>query len=365
MNKLGFFVAAAALFGLTNTVARFGAVSGALVMVAIAVSFAVLASGEFVALAVAGGALGAFAGNFLAAYSPFASGALLVALCFAERTTRVRGRYARIVHVGASLLGGGIAGVLAAAFESSSLTVHGVATIVSAVLVSLPLLVEADDPVAHALDAAANEIGGPIEPTLREGAELRRHTDASVLDRTEAKRVNKTWASLLRLTESRLRLTRTQLSRGVDLRTAFAVAPVGAAPAPVVATGPVIVATPAVAAPAPVALGAAEASVEGSVEGVAAEAPANANAGASSPATLEAPDPPPAPLPARPVSPAAAVMSMLDQRIADHVAALSRAYTAVSAARAAAVGLDDADLKHVEAVGESLDNVSRAMLEVK
>ncbi|MFO0678358.1 MAG: hypothetical protein U0169_17605 [Polyangiaceae bacterium] len=327
MNKIAFFVAALALFGLSGAVLRFGAVSGALVMVALTVAFAVAASGEFLALAVAGGALGAFAADVLAGTSPFASGAILVAACFAERTTRVRGKHARIVHVGAALLGGGIAGALSAAFGDRTITVHAVATIVSAVLVALPLLIEADDPVAHTLDLAATEIGGPIEATLREGAELRRHTDPHVLDRAEAKRVNKTWSSLLRLTESRMKLARST-HRG------FRADAKPAAPAPADTT----------AAPTAPAVPAVPAESESPASGVVPSADVNE---------------------AKPISPALAVMAMLDQRIREHVAALSRAYTAGSTARAAAVGVDDAALKNVETVGESLENVSRALLEVK
>jgi hypothetical protein len=60
-----------------------------------------------------------------------------------------------------------------------------------------------------------------------------------------------------------------------------------------------------------------------------------------------------------------AVVGMLDQRLADHVSVLSRAYTAVDAVRAARIGIDDAALKNVESMGESLDDVSRALVEVR
>jgi hypothetical protein len=56
---------------------------------------------------------------------------------------------------------------------------------------------------------------------------------------------------------------------------------------------------------------------------------------------------------------------MLDQRIDEHVNVLARAYTAVDTAAAAAVSLDDTALKNVEHVGESLEEVSRAMVEVR
>jgi hypothetical protein len=59
------------------------------------------------------------------------------------------------------------------------------------------------------------------------------------------------------------------------------------------------------------------------------------------------------------------VLGMVDQRLAEHVTILSKAYTAVDTARAAAVGLDDADLRTIESMGDSLEDVSRAMVEVK
>lgn len=56
---------------------------------------------------------------------------------------------------------------------------------------------------------------------------------------------------------------------------------------------------------------------------------------------------------------------MIDQKIADHVAALTRAYTAVDTARAAELGLDDEAARGVDAVGETLEEVSRALVDVK
>ena len=64
-------------------------------------------------------------------------------------------------------------------------------------------------------------------------------------------------------------------------------------------------------------------------------------------------------------SPADAVRKMVDQRIADHVTALARAYTATDTAHAAELGLDDAAVRSVEAAGETLEDVSRACVEVK
>ena len=53
----------------------------------------------------------------------------------------------------------------------------------------------------------------------------------------------------------------------------------------------------------------------------------------------------------------------VDQRIAEHVDSLNRMYTAADAASAAGLSLDDAALRSVETTLETLDEVSKAMME--
>lgn len=289
MRKLTLLLCAAATFGAAPYAARLGVVGGSLLLVALGVMLAVAASEGLNALAIGSGAVGALASGVLGTVSPAVAAASLVGLAYAERSSRVRGRNARVVHVGISLGAGALAGALAGAFDAASLAVRGVAVVVAAVLVGLPLLVDADDPVAHALDSGAELITGPSKDALREGAELRRTSHDVPLDRATEKRVQSTWSALLRLAEVRGRLERTHAARA-----------------------------------------------------------ARAAAAQSSAA-----------------SPADQVVDMVDQRIRDHVVALSRAYSAVDTAKAAEVGLDDAALRSVETMGDSLDDVSRAMVEVK
>ena len=52
-----------------------------------------------------------------------------------------------------------------------------------------------------------------------------------------------------------------------------------------------------------------------------------------------------------------------NERIAEHVAALSRAYTAAGAAKAAALSLDDAALRTVQTTGQALEEVSQAIVD--
>jgi hypothetical protein len=193
---------------------------------------------------------------------------------------RVRSAPARLAHVGAALIGGALAGTLSNAYAFSSPAVRIVAVLVASVLVALPLLVDADDPLAHTLDGTAALVPEPAKKSLVEGAELRRNVRDIPLDGETARHVKKTWSALLKLAEARVRLERTRAVR---------------------------------------------------VQG----------------------------------SPADAVVKMVDAKLADHVAALSRAYTAADTVRAAEIGLDDAALKNVETAGEELDLVSSAIVDVK
>lgn len=279
MKKLAFLVAAGLCFGLLPFTARLGPVAGPIAQVALAVLLALAASASLSALAVGGGALAAFASGMLAPTSPAVAGAALAGLCFAERSLRVRSPSARLIHAGAAVLGGALAGSLSMSFAAAAPAVRGVAVTVAAVLLALPLLVDADDPVAHALDGAAEDIDGAAGAALREAAELRRTVDEDLLDAKTARHARATWAALLRLSEARTRLSR-------------------------------------------------------------------------SPALAK-----------KDASPAQAVLARVDDRIADHVKALSRAYTAAGAARAAEASLDDAALRGVETAGESLEQVSRAIVD--
>jgi MFS family permease len=278
MKRIAFFVAAACFFGLVPFVGRLGPVVGSLALVGAAIAVALAASAAPAALGVASGALGAFAAGLLGTVSPFVAGAVLVCGFYAERTTRVRSVGGRVAHLAVAAASGGIAGLVMAAYSAAALPVLAVAVLVCSVLVGLPLLVDADDPFAHALGLAALDVPEPARASLREGAELRRHAREVPLDADTEARVRSTWRSLMNLAEARVRLSRTPAASG---------------------------------------------------------------------------------------SPAEAVVKMVDDKIKDHVVALSRAYIAVDTARAAQLGLDDSALKGVETVGESLEEVSHAMAEIK
>jgi hypothetical protein len=273
---------AALLFAAWPLVARMGTIPGAFVSVALAVLLALAASGGMSALAVAQGALGAFAAGILSPGATVLGGALVVAASYAERTTRVHGRRARVLHVGLAVLAGGIAGGITASFGDATVAVRMVAVLVAAVLATIPHLVEADDLLSHELDYVSREVDEPAKGTLAAGADLRRNADDALLDRPTSRTVRRTWRALTRLAEARLRVQR---SRSV-----------GAA----------------------------------------------AKSGATD-----------------------AVLSMLDTRIAEHVAAIARAYSAVDTVRAAELGLDDVALRTAQSAGEALDHVSSAIVDVQ
>lgn len=163
----------------------------------------------------------------------------------------------------------------------------------AAVVSASPLLVDADDPVAHALDEAASAVAEPSRTALMQGAELRRNAEDLPLDAATRDRMKMTWQALLRLAEARVRLERS--------RPAVLVRVVDAEPL----------------------------------------------------SSLASP------------SAADAVLRMVEQRIAEHVVVPSKAITAVDTAHAAVLGLDDADLRTVDSMGDSLDDASRALVEVK
>lgn len=210
MKKIAFIVAAASLFAIAPIAQRFGPVASSVALVWLGVLVAICASGTAQSMAVTAGALGAFGSGVLATVSPAAAGAVIVAAAFAERTTRVRSKTARAVHVLVALVGGALAGSLSTAFTASSIPVLAVAIVVSAVLAALPLLVDADDPVAHALEQAAREVSEPAKASFLSGADLRRQVEDVPLDKATRDRVKKTWQSLLRLAEARVRLEKSR-----------------------------------------------------------------------------------------------------------------------------------------------------------
>jgi hypothetical protein len=273
--------AAGLLFAAWPMVAKLPPIPGAVALVVLSVVVALAASGGLAALAVAQGALGAFSSGMVSPGASVLGGALLLTAAYSERTLRIRGRGPRITHLVLAAVSGAIAGGVTASFAHAPTSVRAVAVLVAAVLATIPHLLEADDLVAHALDAASREVAEPARGGLAAGADLRRNASDALLDRPTTRTVRHTWRALSRLAEARVRVERSRAVRA-------------------------------------------------------------GKTGATD-----------------------AVLTMLDARIAEHVTALARAYSAVDAARAAELGLDDAALRTAESAGDALEHVSRAIIDVQ
>lgn len=275
MRALSLLFASALAFGFLPFSSRFGTVLGAALAVAFGVLLALAASFGPNAIAVASGALGAFASGVLASHIPALAGAVLLGLAYTERTLRVRDRNSRIVHLVLALGAGSLAGYLATHYAASEMLVRAVVIVIAAVLATAPLMITADDPLAHALDGLADDIDEAAAEKLRAAAELRRSVDESLLDAASARDARRAWKNLLGLAQARARLA-------------------------------------------------------------AARAPSER---------------------------ALAVRLRVDQRIAEHVDSLNRMYTSADAASAAGLSLDDTALRNVETTRETLDEVSKAIME--
>ncbi|MBI3203782.1 MAG: hypothetical protein HYZ29_19740 [Myxococcales bacterium] len=275
MRALTLLFASAFAYGLLPYSSRLGTVLGAVVAVGFGVLLALAASFSSNAVAVASGAIGAFTSGVLASHAPALAGAALLGLAFAERTLRIRDRNSRIVHVVVALGAGGLAGYLAMQYSASEPLVRVVVIVIAAVLSAAPLMIPADDPVAHALDELGSVITGESGAKLGAAAELRRSVDEALLDSSGARDARRAWKNLLGLGQARARLS-------------------------------------------------------------SAKAPSER---------------------------AEAVIRRVDQRIAEHVDSLNRMYTAADAASAAGLSLDDAALRSVETTRETLDEVSKAIIE--
>lgn len=206
LGKAAFFVTAASVFLAAPAAAELSAVASSLLLVALGVALAWAASESISAIGAAAGAVGAFAGTILATGSVPIGAGVFVALAYGERTMRVASTGGKLLHVGGALASGALAGTVATSYLSATAAVRGVSVVVAAVLAALPLLIDADDPTAHALDALADDVPGPSGEELRRGAELRRSADDAVLARGRARQVKRTWLSLLKLGEARAKL---------------------------------------------------------------------------------------------------------------------------------------------------------------
>jgi hypothetical protein len=206
LRRLAFFGLCGTWFGVGPLLEGLPFAVSSVALVALGVALACAASERVHYLAIATGSMGAFGCVTLAGSAPALAGAWLIGLAFAERSSRIRVSGARLAHVGLGLLGGALAFLLAEHFRAASPAISLVSIIVAVALASLPLLLVADDPIAHSLELAAARLPGATKSLLHEAAELRRHTLETELDADTEATVKGSWEALLRLATAKLRL---------------------------------------------------------------------------------------------------------------------------------------------------------------
>jgi hypothetical protein len=213
-RSLSLMIMAAVTVALAPLSLRFGPLASAGMLVLLAMAMAIAASGWITSPSLAAGAVGAFAWTATVGLSGAVAGALLFGFVYLERTMRIRDRTARAVHLMMALGAGAIAGALPPSLQVDSIAVSLVAAAVCGVLAAAPLLIEADDPVAHALDGLARDIPDPAGQPLRAAAELKRTADDSLVDRAARHTMRDSWKNLIDLANARARLERTPVAAG-------------------------------------------------------------------------------------------------------------------------------------------------------
>ena len=146
-------VAAGTLFFFAPFANRFGAVPASVALVWMGVLLAVCASASMdsLSLSIGAGALGALGSGVLEVDVARSGRRRARRGCVSQSGRRACAQHlGRAVHVLLAVVGGALGGSLWLADSGATVPVMGVGAVVAAVLASLPLLVEADDPVAHA-----------------------------------------------------------------------------------------------------------------------------------------------------------------------------------------------------------------------
>lgn len=228
MRILPFFLLTAPMFLLPKLVGHTGHFLGMVVFLGLSVAIATAASGYRGSLPVAGGALAALACGLVNVQTSVSSlglhhsalaCAVFFALVFGERTLRIRSNVGKGLHIGLALVGGLLGGFVVQMYLHESPLVFAIASSVAVAAAGLPLLVDADDPVAHHLTQLAAGAGEPAKAGLLRAAELRRAAREISFDTNTDKDVGTIFRALGRLGEARTKLqgsaTSNQTAKGV------------------------------------------------------------------------------------------------------------------------------------------------------
>jgi hypothetical protein len=197
------YLVALASFAAVPVVALQPPIAGSALLLALALSLSIAASGEVNAACVAAGALGALAFSALAPHEPSLAGAALVGLAFAERTLRVRGARRRIAHALIAVASGAVALRVSASYAAAAVELRLTSSLVAAALACLPLLVAAEEPLEHLLRVAAGGAAGELRASLEAASSLRRWATAQA---PRSRSLRARWSELASLVRARAAL---------------------------------------------------------------------------------------------------------------------------------------------------------------
>jgi hypothetical protein len=171
---------------------------------ALSIGLAVAVSARLDVVAVVAGALGGLALGAagpagLAAGSHGAAGVLagaaLATAAYAERTTRIAGAGTRLGHLLLATVTGSFGYWLTARYQADPV-LHATAAGLGGFLMAAPLLLPADDHIAHLLELAAHRLDGAAAAPLRSAVELRRWSRRPLCPHPTDRPVNKRWGEL-------------------------------------------------------------------------------------------------------------------------------------------------------------------------
>jgi hypothetical protein len=186
-----------------------GYVTHALLVVALGVLIACAVSGTWSTTAIASGALGAFFHDAMRSDFAILAGAAFAAMVYVERTLQMPTRKRQALHTGLALAGGGLASAVIANYQTAAPSLLAVALAVGVALFCLPLIVDADDPMAQALERTAHLLPASPASALREAAHLKRGSETASISSASRETVQKALESILKLGETRAQITRT------------------------------------------------------------------------------------------------------------------------------------------------------------
>jgi hypothetical protein len=211
MARLALFLAAAVAALLALLVAP-TSLPGLFAPLVASVALALAASAHLDALPLAAGALGSLTSVALLRLAPTgdtsvaAAGATLLAAAFLERTARVEGAPRRLAHLALAATSGALAALIFARHGAAAPLPRTAALVMGGALLTAPLLIPAEDPVAHLLSLAAGRLKGPTSPLLRGAAELRRWSLRPSASAPSSRRIDARWSALVALVHERLAL---------------------------------------------------------------------------------------------------------------------------------------------------------------